>query len=64
MKSQLTEYIDEIENQIDLRYESFVDSLETYPIEFKSELFKFKKKFWKVNILIEFVFKNLNFMII
>jgi hypothetical protein len=47
MKSQLTEYIDEIENQIDLRYESFVDFLETYRIEFKSELFKFKKDFEK-----------------
>ena len=47
MKSQFTEYIDEIENQIDLRYESVVDSLETYGIEFKSQLFKFKKHFEK-----------------
>jgi hypothetical protein len=47
MKSHLKEYIDEIEDQIDLRYESIFESLETYRIEFKSELFKFKEDFEK-----------------
>ena len=42
-KSRLKDYVDKIENEIDLRYESVVDSLETYRNEFKLKLFKFKK---------------------
>ena len=45
LKSQLKDYVDEIENDIDLRYESVVDSLETYRSECKSKLFKFKEDF-------------------
>ena len=43
MMSQLKDYVDEIENQIDIRYESIVGSLETYRTECKSKLFKFKE---------------------
>ena len=47
LKSQLKECVDQIVNEIDLRYESVVDSLETYRSEFKSKLFKFKEDFEK-----------------
>ncbi len=42
MKSELTEYLDEIESQIDLRYELAIASLNTFRIECKSKLTKFK----------------------
>ena len=51
MKSQLKEYVDKIENEIVLRYESVVDSLETYPSECKSKLFKFKEDFEKLILI-------------
>jgi hypothetical protein len=47
LKSQFKEFIDSIEGQIDLRYESIVGSLDTYRIECKSKLFKFKEDFEK-----------------
>ena len=47
MKSQLKDDVDEIENQIDIRYESIVGSLETYRIECKSKLFKIKEDYEK-----------------
>ena len=43
LKSQLKDYVNQIENEIDLRYESVVDSLESYRSECKSKFFKFKK---------------------
>ena len=45
LKSRLKDYVDQIENEIDLRYESVVDSLETYRSECKLKLFKFKEDF-------------------
>ena len=33
MRSKLKDYVDEIENQIDLRYESIVGFLETYRLK-------------------------------
>ena len=48
MKSQLKDYVDEIKNQIDIRYESLVGSLETYRTECKSKLVKFKEDFDKL----------------
>ena len=47
LKSQLKDYVDQIENEIDLRYESVFDSLETYRSECKSKLFNFKEDFEK-----------------
>ena len=47
LKTQLKDYVDQIEDKIDLRYESVVDSLETYRSECKSKLFKFKEDFEK-----------------
>ena len=47
LKSQLKDYVNQIENEIDLRYESVVDSLESYRSECKSKLFKFKEDFEK-----------------
>ena len=45
--SRLKDYVDEIENQIDLRYESVVESLETYRSECKYKLFNFKENIEK-----------------
>ena len=45
LKSRLKDYVDQIENEIDLRYESVVDLLETFRSECKSKLFKFKEDF-------------------
>ena len=45
LKGQLKDYVDQIVNEIDLRYESVVDSLETYRSECKSKLFKIKEDF-------------------
>ena len=45
LKSLLKDYLVEIENEIDLRYESVVDLLETFRTECKSKLFKFKEDF-------------------
>ncbi len=42
IKSELKEYLDEIEGQIDLRYELAITSLNTFRIECKSKLTKFK----------------------
>ena len=47
LKSELKDYVDKIENEIDLRYESVVESLEKYRSECKSKLFKFKEDFEK-----------------
>ena len=47
MRSKLKDYVDEIENQIDLRYESIVGFLETYRIECKSKLFKITEDYEK-----------------
>ena len=47
LKGQLKDYVDQIVNEIDLRYESVVDSLETYRSECKSKLFKIKEDFEK-----------------
>jgi hypothetical protein len=47
MKIQLKDYIDVIEDQIDLRYESIFESLNSERIELKSKLFKLKEDFEK-----------------
>ena len=52
MKRQLKEYIDNIEDQIDLRYESVVESLHSYRNECKSKLFKLKEDFEKYIIIL------------
>ena len=43
LEIKLNKYVDEIEDQIDLRYESFVESLDRHRSECKSILFKFKE---------------------
>ena len=44
---KLKDYVYEIEDKIDFRYESILRSLETYRAECKSKLFKFKEDFEK-----------------
>ena len=57
LKTQLKDYVDQIEDKIDLRYESVFDSLQTYRSECKSKLFNFHEDFEK---LILFLLKQCN----